>query len=83
MAIWGKVYPMIDMNDGKGFFSSFASAFLAAINPMYILGVVLSVVLAYFLAGVVLWFREIQILDGHIATAEHSIREDVDAKGQI
>ena len=64
------------------FFVAIAKAFFGTLNPMFIFGLIFSVIIAYLVTALVLWIRETQVLDGHIADAEKAIREDVRTKGQ-
>ena len=83
MAIWSRVDPIISSFSGEGnFFVAIAKAFFGTLNPMFVFGLLLMVVIAYLLTAFVLWIRETQVLDGHIADAESEIRKDVSAKGQ-
>ena len=83
MAIWSRIDPIMASFSGEGnFFVAIAKAFFGTLNPMFIFGLIFSVIIAYLVTALVLWIRETQVLDGHIADAEKAIREDVRTKGQ-
>ena len=80
MAIWSRIDPVLS---GEGnIFVAIARAFFGTMNPMFVFGLVLMVIIAYLLTAFVLWVRETQVLDGHISDAENAIRADVRKKGQ-
>ncbi len=83
MAIWSRIDPVMNAVGGEGnFFVAIARAFFGTMNPMFVFGLILMVIIAYLLTAFVLWVRETQVLDGYIADAEKVIRDDVRAKGQ-
>ena len=83
MAVWSRLDPIIGSFSGEGnFFVAVAKAFFGTLNPMFVFGLALMVVGAYLVTSLILWVRETQVLDGHIAEAESAIRKDVAAKGQ-
>ncbi len=77
-AIWSCIYRMFDAD--YGFFKGLGVALLSAINPSFLLGLLLSIVLVYFLAAGALWIRELQVLNEQVARAEQGVREDVLAR---
>ncbi len=85
LAIWSKIYPLVQATTGsgeRGFFESLAGGLLGALNPMFLIGVAFALVVAYLLTGLYLWVRETQKLDATIHEAESAIRMDVSVKGQ-
>lgn len=85
MAVWNKVYPLIQATTGtgeSGFFVSLGKGLVGAANPMFLIGLLVACIFVYVLTGLFLWMRETQKLDGKIESAESAIRKDVEAKGQ-
>ncbi len=77
-AIWSCVYRMFDAD--YGFFKGLGVALLSAVNPSFLLGLLLSIVLVYLLVAGALWIREVQALNEQIARAEQGVRADVLAR---
>ena len=75
MAIWGKIYNLLD---GRGILGSLFDT----LSPAFIVGTILGVLLVYALTAFVIWLREIQKLDHQLTTAEQQTREKIRQTGQ-
>ncbi len=82
LAIWNQVAPLYDSITGEGgnFFVAIARVTIGSLNPMFVLGLVISVVVVYLITSWFLWVREIHQLDGHIGDAEETIRQDIELR---
>ena len=73
LAIWSQLNSILE----SGFFTAIGKAFLALMNPTALLGLLVAVVAAYLVTAIVIWVREVQILDRQISDAEERIRQEV------
>ena len=85
IAFWTQVYPILRSvtGAGDGFFGSLFSAIMNMLNPTFILGIMLSIVLAYAVTALFLWLREVQKLDQNVLTAEKTVRRSIHDHGQV
>jgi MFS superfamily sulfate permease-like transporter len=84
LAIWSRVYPLLDSITGwsdRGFFATLFSTIWSTLSPSFLIGIAFSIVLAYLFSAVFVWIREIQILEGEIADAERLVSEEVRKHG--
>lgn len=79
-AAWSRIYPLLDSVVGSAerrFFATLFSTLWQTLSPSFLFGIAFSVVLAYFLSAVLVWIREVQILDGEIADGEQYVRDQI------
>jgi hypothetical protein len=84
LAIWSRVYPLIDSIAGtsdRGFFTTLFSTIWSTLSPAFLVGMLLSIVLAYLVSATLVWIREIQMLEGEIADGEQKVREEIRKHG--
>ncbi len=85
IAFWMHVYPILGSVFGagdEGFFGALFGAILNMLNPTFLLGIVLSVALAYAVTALFLWLREVQKLDQNMLVAEKRVRAAIHEHGQ-
>jgi hypothetical protein len=84
LAIWSRVYPLLDSITGsgeRGFFSTLFSTLWSTLSPTFLVGILISIVLAYLVSAIVVWIREMQMLEGQIADGEQKVREEISRHG--
>ena len=78
VALWSCVQPAFE--GGGGWVKAIGLGFLAALNPTFVIGLVVLVLVAYAVVGGILWLREVQRLDQQIGDAEREVRQAVVAR---
>ncbi len=87
LGVWSLFHPLLESlvaDDGasSGFFAELAKGFVQALNPIFLGGLVLTVVMAYGLTGLYLWVREVQKLDATVDESEREMRRGIHDRGR-
>ena len=75
LTLWGQVHDVLDGRQGMLW------AIFETLNPTFIIGTILGVILIYALTAFVIWLREIQKTDHAITIAEQETRDAVRKSG--
>jgi predicted GTPase len=85
LAIWSRVSPMVAAATGegdRGLIRTVVGAILGTLNPMFLVGTLLAIVMAYLAIALFVWLRTIHSLDGLILQAEAEARTGIQTFGQ-
>ncbi len=85
LAIWSRIYPILDSIAGtgdQGVFSAVFHAMIGSLSPSFLIGVAFAVFMSYLLFALVVWAREKNLLEAEIADEERRIAQQVLEYGQ-
>ena len=83
--IWQAIYPVLAKLAGesdRGWIRTLLGATFEILSPTFVLGLILSTIIAYLVTAGVLWLRTVQHLDIQVLESEKSVRDQVRDHGR-
>ena len=85
LAVWSRLYPLLDSIAGtsdQGFLAALFRAVIGSLSPTFLVGVALALLMSYLIFALLIWAREKNLLDAEVADQERRIAQQILEYGQ-